>query len=115
MSHLWPRKDGRPTVEQRNQPHSSLFSFHVLQTKYKEDGKKNLCQSFYSQLPETSETRFAKTVSELQNEVRDTKPSVLFKSDICNQVQKMSSARPVGVVSLWYGTDLFLSTSLRTQ
>lgn len=30
---------------------------------------KNLCQSFYSQLPETAEIQFAKTVSELQSEV----------------------------------------------
>lgn len=40
-----------------------------LQNKYK-DGLKSLSQSFYSQLPETPETQFAKTVSELQSEVR---------------------------------------------
>lgn len=31
---------------------------------------KSLSQSFYSQLPETAETQHAKTVSELQSEVR---------------------------------------------
>lgn len=31
---------------------------------------KSLSQSFYSQLPQTAETQFAKTVSELQSEVR---------------------------------------------
>lgn len=30
----------------------------------------SLSQSFYSQLPETSETQFAKSVAELQSEVR---------------------------------------------
>lgn len=30
---------------------------------------KSLCQSFYSQLPDTAETQLAKTVSELQSEV----------------------------------------------
>lgn len=32
---------------------------------------KSLSQSFYSQLSETAETQFAKTVSELQSEVRE--------------------------------------------
>lgn len=50
-----------------NQSNSSLF-----QNKYKEDGRRSLSQSFYSQLPETTETQFAKTVSELQSEVRET-------------------------------------------
>lgn len=40
------------------------------QSKYKEGGRKSLSQSFYSQLPETTETHFAKTVAELQSEVR---------------------------------------------
>lgn len=30
---------------------------------------RSLCQSFYSQLPDTAETQLAKTVSELQSEV----------------------------------------------
>lgn len=42
----------------------------VLQSKYKEGGRKSLSQSFYSQLSETAETQFAKTVAELQSEVR---------------------------------------------
>lgn len=57
-----------PSVsEHGNQSNSSLF-----QNKYKEDGMRSLSQSFYSQLPETAETQFAKTVSELQSEVRET-------------------------------------------
>lgn len=31
---------------------------------------RSLSQSFYSQLPETTETQFTKSVSELQSEVR---------------------------------------------
>lgn len=41
-----------------------------VQSKYKGDGIRSLSQSFYSQLPETAETQLAKTVSELQSEVR---------------------------------------------
>lgn len=44
--------------------------FLNLQTKYKEDGKRSQTASFYSQLPQTSETQFAKSVSEIQSEVR---------------------------------------------
>lgn len=36
---------------------------------------KSLSQSIYSQLPETSETQFAKTVCELQSEVRNERLS----------------------------------------
>lgn len=52
--------------------HTHLFCFHLFQNKYKEDGKRSLAQSFYSQLPETSDTQFAKSVSELQSEVSET-------------------------------------------
>lgn len=41
-----------------------------VQNKYKEEGLRNLSQSLYSQLPETPETQLAKTVGELQSEVR---------------------------------------------
>uniref|UniRef100_A0A3Q2GIE5 Nebulette n=1 Tax=Cyprinodon variegatus TaxID=28743 RepID=A0A3Q2GIE5_CYPVA len=41
-----------------------------ISNKYKEDGLKSLSHSLYSQLPETTETTFAKTVSELQSEVK---------------------------------------------
>lgn len=47
-----------------------LTCFRLFQNKYKEDGRRSLSQSFYSQLPETAETQFAKTVSGLQSEVR---------------------------------------------
>ena len=40
------------------------------QSKYKEGSRRRLSQSFYSQLPETAETQFAKAVAELQSEVR---------------------------------------------
>lgn len=50
---------------------STSFFLCLLQNKYKEDGMKSLSQSLYSQLPETTETQLAKTVSELQSEVRN--------------------------------------------
>lgn len=53
------------------QPLLLPLSFHVFQKKYKEDGRRSLSQSFYSQLPQTTETQFAKSVSELQSEVTD--------------------------------------------
>lgn len=39
------------------------------QTKYKEEGLRNLSHSLYSQLPHTTDTQFVKNVSELQSEV----------------------------------------------
>lgn len=50
-----------------------LMSFFLclLQNKYKENGIRSLSQSLYSQLPETAETQLAKTVSEVQSEVRN--------------------------------------------
>lgn len=47
--------------------------FFPLQCKYKENGIKSLSQSLYSHLPETAETQLARTVSELQSEVRKTR------------------------------------------
>lgn len=47
-----------------------LISCCLLQVKYQEEGKRSLSQSLYSQLPETSQTRFARDVSELQSHVR---------------------------------------------
>lgn len=41
-----------------------------VQNKYKEEGLRSLSQSLYSQLPETAETQLAKSVAELQSEVR---------------------------------------------
>ena len=40
-----------------------------LQNKYKEDGKRSVYNSVYSQLPETAEIQFVKAVSELQSQV----------------------------------------------
>lgn len=57
-------------------PPEMLMECIVLcQSKYKE-GRKSLSQSFYSQLPETAETQFAKSVAELQSEV-SSEPFVL--------------------------------------
>lgn len=39
------------------------------QIKYKDEGLKSLPHSLYSQLPHTTDTQFAKSVSELQSEV----------------------------------------------
>lgn len=39
------------------------------QIKYKEEGLKSLPHSLYSRLPQTTDTQFAKSVSELQSEV----------------------------------------------
>lgn len=57
-----------------------VFILCLLQNKYKEDGIKSLSQSLYSQLPETAETQLAKTVSELQSEVRNDQG--LFKKSL---------------------------------
>lgn len=46
----------------------------LLQSKYKGDGIRSLSQSLYSQLPETTETQLARTVSELQSQVRPVHP-----------------------------------------
>lgn len=49
---------------------TSCFLFPVCsQLKYREEGMRNLSQSFYSQLPQTADTQFAKATSELQSEV----------------------------------------------
>lgn len=52
-----------------------LLCVSAVQNKYKEDGMRSLCQNFYSQLPDTTETQLAKTVSELQSEVTMRHPS----------------------------------------
>lgn len=43
----------------------------VPQNKYKEEGKKEMSSSLYSQLPETAEMQLAKTVQEFQSQVGD--------------------------------------------
>lgn len=43
---------------------------------------KSMSQSIYSQLPETAETKFAKTVSELQSEVRWRKLERMIKKHL---------------------------------
>lgn len=63
------------TIVKENPCSYGIKVFLPLQVKYKEDGMKSLSQSVYSQLPETTETQFAKTVSELQSQVRTTHTS----------------------------------------
>lgn len=46
-----------------------LLSLSVLQNKYKEEGRKEMSSSLYSQLPETTEIQLAKIVHEFQSEV----------------------------------------------
>lgn len=41
----------------------------IFQNKYKESGKKSRTSSLYSQLPQTNETQFNKTLSEIQSQV----------------------------------------------
>lgn len=48
---------------------SAANSRVLSQSKYKEGSRKSLSQSFYSQLSETAETQFAKSVAGLQSEV----------------------------------------------
>lgn len=45
------------------------FPLFVLQSKYKEAGKKEASSSLYSKLPETLETQHAKEVAQLQSQV----------------------------------------------
>lgn len=42
----------------------------VLQVKYREEGLRSLSHSLYSQLPQTSQTRLARSLSELHSPVR---------------------------------------------
>lgn len=48
---------------------SSCLTLSAPQNKYKEEGKKEMSSSLYSQLPQTSEMQLAKTVHEFQSEV----------------------------------------------
>lgn len=61
-------------------------SLSAPQNKYKEEGKKEMSSSLYSQLPETTEMQLAKTVHEFQSEVL-----VCYTAALCQHV----SAEPV--------------------
>lgn len=54
----------------RNSCFPHIQSCSLLQNKYKEEGKKEMSSSLYSQLPETAEMQLAKAVQEFQSEVR---------------------------------------------
>lgn len=54
----------------RNSCFPHIQSRSLLQNKYKEEGKKEMSSSLYSQLPETAEMQLAKAVQEFQSEVR---------------------------------------------
>lgn len=57
-----------------------LETLSAPQHKYKEEGKKELSSSLYSQLPETTETQLAKTVHEFQSEVLEHVTAVTRES-----------------------------------
>lgn len=78
--------------------------------------KRNLSQSFYSQLPETIETQFAKTVSGLQSEVNVSTNviCIIFPGVLANYVQMFKC---VGYKIITYyiyadGTKLYVSLTL---
>lgn len=50
--------------------HSNNLKF-LFQSKYKQEGKKQLVNSLYSLLPETSETQHAKELAQLYSEVHN--------------------------------------------
>lgn len=51
-------------------PVSFLTLVRPVQVKYRQEGLRSLPQSLYAQLAETAETQLARTVSELQSQVR---------------------------------------------
>lgn len=78
--------------------------------------KRNLSQSFYSQLPETIETQFAKTVSGLQSEVNVSTNiiCIIFPGVLANYVQMFKCV--VYKITTYYiyadGTKLYVSLTL---
>lgn len=66
-----------------------------LQIKYKEDGVKSLSQSFYSQLPQTAETQFARAASELQSEVSQADPRATGRpaADSVRECEKINKSK----------------------
>lgn len=78
--------------------------------------KRNLSQSFYSQLPETIETQFAKTVSGLQSEVNVSTNviCIIFPGVLANYVQMFKCV--VYKIITYYiyadGTKLYVSLTL---
>lgn len=62
---------------------NSLHPSVCMQSKYKADGLKCLPQSLYSHLPETNETQFVRSVSELLSEVRNSNSFSPFVSSTC--------------------------------
>lgn len=53
----------------QKQPAHPSQTLSAPQNKYKEEGKKEMSSSLYSQLPQTTEMQLAKTVHEFQSEV----------------------------------------------
>ena len=70
---------------------------------------KSLSQSFYSQLSETAETQFAKTVSELQSEVREQQLLIYLSSGLscCAATVKVKTIQ--GLFTSIYFTDIALN------
>lgn len=58
-----------------DESHSAVSFIHfdslcVRQKKYKDEGRREMTSPLYSQLPETSETQFAREMTEIQSKVR---------------------------------------------
>lgn len=61
----------------------------VPQNKYKEEGKKEMSTSLYSQLPETAEMQLAKTVQEFQSEVQQQEVySDFYQASFCSSLHQ---------------------------
>lgn len=76
------------------------------QNKYKEEGKKEMSSSLYSQLPETTEMQLAKTVHEFQSEVLGCYTAAVFQH---------VSAEPASQLLTLTVVDLCSSTALKTS
>ena len=86
-----------------------MFPSVPCQSKYKEGGRRRLSQSFYSQLPETSETQLARSVSELQSEVRTHEQTHTLACRAENDTQCCAYIFPT--LALTSGRTRFMSAS----
>lgn len=55
---------------------------YIPQNKYREEGRKTLRTSVYSQLAETTDTQFVKTMTDLQSDVSDTNITNTHRSSL---------------------------------
>lgn len=68
-------------------------SLSAPQNKYKEEGKKEMSSSLYSQLPETTEMQLAKTVHEFQSEVLGCYTAALCQHVSAEPVSQLEDVR----------------------